>query len=68
LFVKQVGRVIQGFKEEGKLSILLVEQNFSVGVKLADYIYVMNKGAIVFKGTAKGLLDRPDVQSAFLGI
>ena len=68
LFVKQVGRVIQGFKEEGKLSILLVEQNFSVGVKLADYIYVMNKGMIVFKGTAKGLLDRPDVQSAFLGI
>lgn len=68
LLVKEVGRVIQSFKEEGKLSILLVEQNFSVGVKLADYIYIMNKGVIVFKGTARELLARPDVQSTYLGI
>jgi branched-chain amino acid transport system ATP-binding protein len=68
LLVKEVGRVIQSFKEEGKLSILLVEQNFSVGLKLADYIYVMNKGVIVFEGSAEELLNRPDVQSTYLGI
>ena len=68
LFLKQVGTVIQSFKEEGKLSILLVEQNLSIGLKLADYIYIMNKGVIVFEGSSEELLNRPDIQSTYLGV
>jgi branched-chain amino acid transport system ATP-binding protein len=68
LVAEHVGRIIESFKEERKLSILLVEHNFSVGTKLADYIYIMNKGVMVFKGTADELLARPDVQSSYLGI
>ncbi len=68
LFIKEVGRVIQSIKEEGKLSILLVEQNLSFGLKLADYIYIMNKGVIVFEGSAEKLLNRPDIQSTYLGV
>jgi len=68
LFVKEVGRVIQSLKKEGKLSILLVEQNLSIGLKLADYLYVMNKGVIVFEGLPEGLLSRPDIQSTYLGV
>ena len=68
LFVKEVGRAIQSLKKEGKLSILLVEQNLAIGLKLADYMYVMNKGAIVFKGLSDELLNRPDIQSTYLGI
>ena len=68
LLVQKVGRVIQTFKEEGKLSIFLVEQNLQFGLKLGHYIYIMNKGIIVFEGTAEKLLNRPDIQSTYLGV
>jgi len=68
LFVKEVGRVIQSLKKERKLSILLVEQNLSIGLKLADYMYIMNKGVIVFEGLPEGVLNRPDIQSIYLGV
>ena len=68
LFVKEVGRAIQSLKREGKLSILLVEQNLSIGLKLADYMYIMNKGVIVFEGLSDELLKRPDIQSTYLGV
>ena len=68
LLVQEVGGVIQRFKEEGKLSILLVEQNLSFALKLADYIYVMNKGIIVFQGSAEELSNAPDIQSSYLGV
>jgi branched-chain amino acid transport system ATP-binding protein len=68
LFVKEVGRAIQSLKKEGKLSILLVEQNLAIGLKLADYMYIMNKGVIVFEGLSEGLLNRPDIQSTYLGV
>jgi len=68
LFVKEVGRAIQSLKKEGKLSILLVEQNLAIGLKLADYMYIMNKGVIVFEGLSDELLKRPDIQSTYLGV
>ena len=68
LFVQEVGRVIQHIKEEGKLSILLVEQHLAFALKLADYIYVMNKGSIVFQGSAEELANSPDIQSSYLGV
>ena len=40
---------------EGGTPILLVEQNLSLALTLADYIYVMNKGRIVFEGPAEEL-------------
>jgi len=46
LMVAMVGKIIAQLKEKG-LSILLVEQNLSLALKVADYIYIMGKGAIV---------------------
>lgn len=46
LMVAVVGKIIAQLKEKG-LSILLVEQNLSLALKMADYIYIMGKGAIV---------------------
>ena len=50
LAVQQVVEVIEHLRETAELPILLVEQNLSLALSLADYIYVMNKGAIVFEG------------------
>ena len=45
-----IGDVLRALKEAGRVSILLVEQYFEFALKLADYCYVMEKGAIVMHG------------------
>lgn len=68
LLVEQVADVIRSLKMEGDLSILLVEQNLGLALDLADYVYVMNKGVIVFEGTPEELRAAGDVQRAYLGV
>lgn len=46
LMVNMVAKIIGQLKDEG-VSILLVEQNLSLALKLADYLYIMGKGSIV---------------------
>lgn len=48
--IKDIGQKIFALKYSG-LSILLVEQNIRFAAKVADYIYIMNKGKIVYGGT-----------------
>ena len=46
LMVNMVAKIIGQLKDEG-VSILLVEQNLSLALKLSDYLYIMGKGVIV---------------------
>lgn len=48
--IKDIGQKIFTLKNSG-LSILLVEQNIHFATKIADYIYIINKGRIVYGGT-----------------
>ena len=50
MLVREVGRLIERLKGEG-LTILLVEQNVSMALEIADRVLVIAKGAIVFAGT-----------------
>jgi urea transport system ATP-binding protein len=50
--ISLIGRILQSLKQAGKVAILLVEQYFEFATKMADRYYVMEKGAIVMKGTA----------------
>ena len=54
IIVREIGRVVQGLKGE-RLSILLVEQNYHLALRVADRVYVMNKGQIVWEGTPASL-------------
>jgi branched-chain amino acid transport system ATP-binding protein len=67
LIVDQVAATIQELKREHQ-TILLVEQDLSLALELADYVYIMNKGAVVFKGKPEDLRENHDVQSQFLGV
>ncbi|OGO41169.1 MAG: ABC transporter ATP-binding protein, partial [Chloroflexi bacterium RBG_16_57_9] len=49
LMVLEIGRIVNVLKAAG-LSILLVEQNLPLALRVADRVYVMNKGQIVFEG------------------
>ena len=65
--VREVGRVIGRLKEEG-LSTLLVEQHIRSALRVADYVYVMSRGQIVYEGTPADLRARQDVLQQHLGV
>jgi branched-chain amino acid transport system ATP-binding protein len=67
LLVAQVAEAIVRLKDQEQ-STLLVEQNLSFALELADRVYVMSKGVIVFEGAPEELRDRDDIQSRYLGV
>jgi branched-chain amino acid transport system ATP-binding protein len=50
------------------LTILLVEQNVAVSLKLSDHAYVLENGRIVMSGSGKALLHDDRVRQAYLGL
>jgi branched-chain amino acid transport system ATP-binding protein len=67
LLVRELGHIIQQLKAEG-LSILLVEQNLAFALQLADYVYIMSKGQIVYAAPPHDLAHNEAVQAQHLGI
>ena len=53
--VLQIENAIRFIKEQGTISILLVEQYLEFALRLADYYYVMEKGSIVSEGMTNNL-------------
>jgi branched-chain amino acid transport system ATP-binding protein len=49
-------------------SVLLVEQNVAMALQVATRAYVLEEGRTVAEGTPGELLDRPEIQRAYLGV
>lgn len=67
LVVRQIERKIQELKHAG-LSIVLAEQNLDFVLALSDRCYVLEKGAVVFSGTARELGRNQDIQDRYLHV
>jgi len=67
LIVREIGRIVHGLKG-ARLSILLIEQNYHLALRVADRVYVMNKGRIVYEGTPASLEGDEDVKRRYLGV
>ncbi len=67
IVIKDLMEKLKRINKDLGLTILLVEQNASAALAIADYGYVMEGGRIVFKGDAKELKSHPDVQEFYLG-
>ncbi|MFQ5615635.1 MAG: ABC transporter ATP-binding protein [Anaerolineales bacterium] len=67
LIVAEIRQIVAALREQG-ISILLVEQNLSLALGVADRAYVMSKGRIVFEGTPVELRDNEDVMRRYLGV
>jgi branched-chain amino acid transport system ATP-binding protein len=61
-----VGRV-SSIKQELGITVLLVEQNASVALAIADYGYLLENGRVVLEGPAAELRGRPEIQQSYLG-
>lgn len=66
LLVKAIFETIKEINKSG-VTVVLVEQNARVALKLAHRGYVMEVGNIVLEDSASALLANPDVQQAYLG-
>jgi branched-chain amino acid transport system ATP-binding protein len=67
LIVAEIGRVMRALKAEG-LSMLLVEQHVPLALSVADTVYVISKGQIVFSGTPGELAGNAALKQQYLGI
>jgi len=66
LVIKDIFRIIQEINAKG-MTILLIEQNANMGLKIADWAYVLETGRITMEGTGKELLENPQIREAYLG-
>jgi branched-chain amino acid transport system ATP-binding protein len=67
LIVAQIFDIIRQIREDGT-TILIVEQNATQALKLADRGYVLETGTIVMSGSADSLLHDEGVRAAYLGV
>jgi branched-chain amino acid transport system ATP-binding protein len=67
IIIQGVWEAIGQLKREG-LSILLVEQNASLALKLVDYVHVMSKGQVVYSARPEELWANDEIKHSYLGI
>jgi branched-chain amino acid transport system ATP-binding protein len=67
LLVREVGRVIENLKAQG-LSILLVEQNLPMALRVSDHVHVLSRGRVVHSSAPDALWRNEEIKSRYLGL
>jgi branched-chain amino acid transport system ATP-binding protein len=67
LLVREVGRVIENLKSGG-LSILLVEQNLALALRLSDHVHILSRGRIVHSSSPQALWENEEIKKRYLGL
>ena len=67
IIIQGLWEAIAKLKREG-MSILLVEQNANLALKLVDYVHVMSKGKVVYSAKPEELKANDEIKSSYLGI
>jgi branched-chain amino acid transport system ATP-binding protein len=66
--VKDIFDIIVRINRERGVTILLVEQNANMALKVGDYGYVLEVGRIVMADTCARLMEKEDIKEFYLGI
>lgn len=64
--IDRVFEVIKGIQAAG-VTVIMVEQNAFAALELSDRSYVIEQGRLALNGTARDLLENPQVKAAYLG-
>jgi len=67
VIIDRIGEILAGLRRDG-LSIFLVEQNYGLAVSLADTVYILSNGRVVWQGTPGELEDSASVRETHLGV
>jgi len=65
--VEEMFAIVERIRREERVSVLLVEQNASLALALADQAYLIETGYVVASGSAKTLADDPQIRRSYLG-
>ena len=65
--VEDIFETILALNREAGLTVLLVEQNAQLALRVASYGYILENGRIVMDGASEKLLSNDDVQEFYLG-
>ena len=68
LLVEEIFAIIERLNRQEKLTVLLVEQNAAVALRIAEYGYVMENGRVVLEGDARTLRENADIKEFYLGL
>jgi len=68
LLVKEIFQIIREINKREKTSILLVEQNAKMALKVSEYAYVMETGRVVMDGPSDHLKENADIKEFYLGL
>src|SRR5499433_331393 len=68
MLVEEIFGIVRRLVQQEKLSVLLVEQNATMALEVAEHGYVMENGRIVLEGPAAKLRDNSDIKEFYLGL
>jgi branched-chain amino acid transport system ATP-binding protein len=68
LLVEEIFAIIKRLNQEESVTVLLVEQNASMALTIADHGYIMENGRIVLDEPAETLRHNEDIKEFYLGI
>ena len=66
LVIREIFNIIRSINENGT-TVLLVEQNANMALKVAHHAYVLETGRIMMEGSGKELLENEEIKEAYLG-
>lgn len=67
VIVKEIENIVYDIKKRG-ITTIIVEQNAVAALRLADRAVILDTGELVFSGSAKELLDSPELRNEYLAI
>ncbi len=68
MLVEEIFGIVRRLVQQEKLSVLLVEQNATMALEVADHGYVMENGRIVLEGDVEALRHNSDIREFYLGL
>lgn len=67
VIVKEIENIVYDIKERG-ITTIIVEQNAVAALRLSDRAVILDSGELVFSGSAKDLLENPELRNEYLAI
>ncbi len=67
ILVQEVGKIIRTINRDG-VTLLLIEQNAQMALRLANRGYVLETGSIALEGTSRELISNDKVRKAYMGL
>jgi len=68
MLVQEIFEIVGRLNREERVAVLLAEQNASMALRFAQYVYVMENGRVVLDGDVKTVSENEDIKEFYLGL